>query len=309
MSSISDLRAKMKSMMIETESESSSSDRYWNITVDSAGNGSAVIRFLPSKDLTKSPYATTYTHWFTHPVTGKTYDAMSSSTFSKTGQDPMGEFNSWLWKKGEEDKVRSQKRQTKIYVNILVVKDPAKPENEGKVMIYRMGTKILDKIKAQLTPEFEEEPCNVFDIFSGKNLRLKCKNVSNYRNYDDSSFVDKVTAIAETDEEIERIYNQVYDVHQMFLDPTKNKSDDEKLQLMQGVFGRDPLFLEWMSATGKDVDVTPTKKAAPAISDDDDDIPPFDVEPKKAAKVEAKAPPKPSSSDSDIDDILSELGL
>lgn len=304
--SISDLRAKMKAMVIDTTSSDNTSDRYWNLTTDSAGNGTATIRFLPSKDLSKSPYVTVYSHWFDHPTTGKTYNEISSSTWKKN--DPVGDFNSWLWKKGDEDKAKSQKRQTKIYVNILVVKDPAKPENEGKVFVYRMGTKILDKIKAQLAPQDEDdEPMNAFDLFEGKNFRLRAKMLAGYRNYDDSTFADKVSPIADTDEEIEEIFGKVYDLHELFLDESKDKAYDDKLKIMSTVFGRDPLFQEWLEATGKSIELPEPTKAKKVVESDDDL--PWDEPETPKAKPKKEAPKIESTSDSEVDDILSELGL
>lgn len=315
--SASALREKMKQMMLQSdESESSGGgqrDRFWSLTVDSAGNGNATIRFLPGKDLSKLPYVTVYSHWFTHPVTGKTYDSVSSSTWKGTEQDPMGQFNSWLWKAGHEDKVRGQKRQTRLYANILVMNDPAKPENNGKVFVYRFGTKILDMIKEQLSPMDEDDsPVNVFDLWEGKDFRLKASNVANYRNYDKSSFSAKITPIANTDEMIEEIYSRVYDLEEMFLDQSKNKSDEEKLKIMVSTFGRDPLFLEWMEVSGHSLPTATTpKKAAKVVEEDDDELP-WDPEPtpKKAAS-KATEPPKPAKAaeSADVDDILASLGL
>ena len=316
--SASDLRAKMKQMMLQSEDSSESSggnrDRYWNVTVDSQGNGSATIRFLPGKDLSKLPYVTAYSHWFTHEVTGKTYEAMSSSTWKGVEQDPMGQFNSWLWKNGYEEKVRKQKRQTRLYANILVVNDPAKPENNGKVFVYRFGTKILEMIKSQLSPlDEEDDPVNIFDLFEGKNFRLKCGQVAGYRNYDKSSFTDKISAVAETDEEIEEIYSKVYDLEEMFLDQSKNKSDDEKLKLMSTTFGRDPLFLEWMQASGHSLPESTTPKKKAVVEDDEEELPwEEEVKPKAKPKVDVPKPKATSNSsdaDSSVDDILASLGL
>jgi hypothetical protein len=315
--SASDLRAKMKQMMLQIdeseESSNSNKDRFWNITVDSQGNGSATIRFLPGKDLSKLPYVTTYNHWFTHQVTGKTYEAMSSSTWKGLEQDPIGQYNAWLWKNGHEDVVRRQKRQTRLYANILVVNDPAKPENNGKVFIYKFGTKILEMIKAQLSPvDDEDDPVNVFDLFDGKNFRLKAGMVAGYRNYDKSSFSDKITAVADTDEEIEEIYSRVYDLEEMFLDKSKNKSDEEKLKLMASVFGRDPLFLEWMAASGHSLPEPPTPAKKKAVVEDDDELP-WETDstpaPKANPKVDVPKPKQTADADSSVDDILASLGL
>ena len=41
--------------------------------------------------------------------------------------------------------------------NIMVVKDPANPQNEGGVFLYKFGKKIFDKLMSAMQPEFEDE--------------------------------------------------------------------------------------------------------------------------------------------------------
>ena len=61
--------------------------------------------------------------------------------------DPVGELNRELWNSGrDEDKsvARAQKRKLSYYSNIYVVSDPAHPEIEGRVFLYKYGKKIFD---------------------------------------------------------------------------------------------------------------------------------------------------------------------
>jgi hypothetical protein len=144
----------------------------------------------------------------------------------------------------------------------------------------------------------------VFDLFEGQNFRLRSKEVAGYLNYDDSVFDSKITQVAQTDEEIEAIYSRVYELESMFLDKSKDKSYDQKLEIMRTVFGRDPLFAEWLTVTGNAV-----APAANNVTVDDEDEAPAPA--KKAAPVKKAAPAevKAESSDSDVDSILAELGL
>src|SRR5215510_10126379 len=60
-------------------------------------------------------------------------------------QDPVAEHNSLLWNRGtESDKAlaRDRKRKLVFISNICIIKDPLKPENEGKVFLFRYGKKI-----------------------------------------------------------------------------------------------------------------------------------------------------------------------
>jgi hypothetical protein len=138
-------------------------------------------------------------------------------------------MNTQLWNSGnEKDKetVRKQKRKLTYVSNILVVKDPAHPENEGKVFLYKYGKKIFDKIKDLAEPQFEDEKAvNPFDFWEGANFKLKIRNVEGYRNYDKSEF-ESPSAVSSDDSEIEKIWNMQSSLT-AFLEPRNFKSYEE----------------------------------------------------------------------------------
>lgn len=179
-------------------------DRFWRAEVDKSGNGYAVIRFLPAPQGEDVPWVRLWNHGFQGP--GGWYIENSLTTINQ--KDPAGELNSKLWNSGnEKDKeiARKQKRRLTYISNIYVVKDPAHPENEGKVFLFKFGKKIFDKLNEKMNPEFEDEkPVNPFDLWNGANFKLKIRNVEGYRNYDKSEF-DDVSALAEEDE-LEKIW-------------------------------------------------------------------------------------------------------
>ena len=163
-------------------------ERLWKPGVDKSGNGYAVIRFLPEPDGEDLPWAQVWSHAFQGP--GGWYIENSLTTLGQ--KDPVSEYNSLLWNNGTDagkDAARKQKRKLTYISNIYVVKDPANPQNEGKVMLYKYGKKIFDKLTAAMQPEFEdEEAIDPFDFWQGANFKLKAKNVAGYRNYDSSEF-------------------------------------------------------------------------------------------------------------------------
>tara|TARA_R110001606_G_scaffold97935_1_gene216133 strand:- start:2722 stop:3585 length:864 start_codon:yes stop_codon:yes gene_type:complete len=202
-------------------------EREWKPTVDSAGNGYAVIRFLPSPKGEELPWARIWNHGFQGP-TGKWYIENSLTTLN--ANDPVSELNSELWNSGVEankDIARKQKRRLAYYTNILVVKDPGNPANDGQVMLYKFGKKIFDKIKDVMQPEFEDEkPCNPFDFWEGTNFKLKIRQVEGYRNYDKSEFESTPQAVAESDDAIEAIWAKQHSLAEI-VDPKNFKSYDE----------------------------------------------------------------------------------
>ena len=169
------------------EKKSYGDDRLWKPSVDKAGNGFAILRFLPAAEGAELPWVRYWDHGFKGP-TGQWYIEKSLTSIGQ--QDPVSEHNSELWNTGIEankDTVRRQKRRLHYVVNALVVSDPANPQNEGKVMLYQFGKKIFDKIMDVMQPQFQDEdPINPFDFWAGANFKLKIRQVEGYRNYDKS---------------------------------------------------------------------------------------------------------------------------
>jgi hypothetical protein len=206
-------------------------NRFWKPEVDKAGNGYAVIRFLPSPKGEDVPFVRIFDHGFQGP--GGWYIEKSLTTIGK--DDPVSKINSSLWNSGIEankEVARKQKRRLNFISNIYVVSDPANPANEGKVFLYKYGRKIMDKINEAIHPEFEDEQSlNPFDLWEGADFKIKIRNVAGYRNYDKSEFASPAPLLNGDDEELEAIWGKEYGL-QEFIDPKNFKSYDElKAQL------------------------------------------------------------------------------
>lgn len=195
---------------IKEEKKSYTDDRFWKPEVDKTGNGYAIIRFLPQPDGEDLPWAKVWNHAFQGP-TGKWFIENCPTTTG--GKCPVCEENTKLWNSGiETDKTvaRNRKRKLSYYSNILVVSDSKRPENEGKIFLYKYGKKIFDKVMAAMQPEFEDEtPVNPFDLWEGANFKLKIRKVDGYWNYDKSEF-EMPTAVGPDDETREKIWKGEY---------------------------------------------------------------------------------------------------
>jgi len=250
-------------------------DRFWTPTIDKAGNGSAVIRFLPPANGEDTPFVRLWDHGFQGP-TGLWYIENSLTSLGK--QDPVSEYNSQLWNSGIEsnkDVVRKQKRRLYFVSNIYVVSDPGNPANEGKVFLYKYGKKIFDKLKDLMEPSFEDEdPVNPFDFWEGANFRMRIRNVEGYRNYDKSDFA-KPAALLNDDEELENIWKKQYKL-QEFLAPSNFKSYDELKTKLERVLGLDgttkaPSKAELLDEEDETPAPTFKSKEVAIATDDDDD--------------------------------------
>ena len=211
------------------KTDSSEQTDMWKPTVDKAGNGYAVIRFLPGPENSELPWVRYWDHGFKGP-TGKWYIEKSLTSLGQ--QDPLGEHNSKLWNSGnEEDRetVRKQKRRLHYVTNILVVSDPSAPDNEGKVFMYQFGKKIYDKIQDLMQPQFPgETPVDPFDLWNGADFQLKIRNVEGYRNYDRSEFKESSSLYDGDEVQLQAVLNQLHDIT-TFIDP-KNYKTYEQLQ-------------------------------------------------------------------------------
>jgi len=211
-------------------------DRFWKPEMDKTGVGSAIIRFLPAPEGDDVPWVKIYSHAFQGP--GGWYIENSLTTIGQ--KDPVSEHNRELWNSGsEKDKetVRKQKRKLSYYSNIYVVKDPAHPENEGKVFLYKFGKKIFDKILNAMQPEFEdEEPINPFDFWTGANFRLKIRKVEGYWNYDKSEF-DSPSALLNDDDALEAVWKKEYSLSAIIA-PDQFKSYEDLEKRLKYVLGQ-----------------------------------------------------------------------
>ena len=210
-------------------------DRLWKPEMDKSGNGSAVIRFLPAPDGEDLPWVKLFSHAFQGP--GGWYIENSLTTVG--GKDPVGDLNRSLWNSGNEtdkDVVRKQKRKLSFYSNIYVVKDPANPQNEGKVFLYKYGKKIHDKIVEAMQPEFDDEtPINPFDFWAGANFKLKLQKKDGFWNYDKSAF-DSPAPLLDDDDALEAVWKKQYSLT-AFTATDQFKTYDELKRRLDYVLG------------------------------------------------------------------------
>ena len=189
-------------------------------------------------------------------------------TMSQLADIPLFVFMRALGIESDKEIARKQKRKLQYYSNILVVSDSSNPENEGKVMLYKYGKKIFDKVMEAMQPQFEdEEPINPFDPWEGANFKLKIRKVDGYWNYDKSEF-DKSTKIG-NDEKIESVISKLYALSE-FLSDSNFKSYEELKKRLDTVL------------TGTQ---TASKPIAEVLDDEEEYKPSFSSSPSKMENV------------------------
>ena len=278
-SKLGSLTQKLVKEVEKMNTNGGTDDRLWKLEVDKSGNGYAVIRFLPAPDGEDLPFVKLYSHAF--KGSGGWYIENSLTTLGQ--KDPVSEFNTQLWNNGTDagkDAARRQKRKLTYVSNIYVVKDPANPENEGKVFLYKYGKKIFDKLTAEMQPEFEDETAiDPFDFWQGANFKLKAKNVAGYRNYDSSEFTAQ-SPLLDDDDALEALWKQENSL-QDFVAPDQFKSYDELKKRLGYVLGNTATVTQDEETVDEDNDrgsaeqlvtAAVTSKPSPVEDDEDDTL-------------------------------------
>ena len=164
----------------------------------------SIIRFIPWWENPK--HGSIQEKWVSYlidPVTnrGRYVDCPSSVGKPSPLQDIY-----WKLKKSEsvqEQKLADTFSRRHSYASLIqVIKDTHAPELEGKILVYRYGVKIWEKINAELNPVSDVvEKHDPFDILNGKAFALMITKQSGYNNYDQSRFIDKRIPLCFTKEE------------------------------------------------------------------------------------------------------------
>jgi hypothetical protein len=256
-SAIGKLVQAAEAVTTKTETKSYDDDRFWKPTRDKAGNGYAVIRFLPAKEGEDLPWVRYWDHGFKGP-TGLWYIENSLTTIGQ--DDPVSEMNSVLWNSGrDEDKATARDRKRRLHYasNILVVSDPANPHNEGKIFLYQFGKKIFDKIMDVMQPQFaDENPVNPYDFWEGADFKIKIRKVEGWVNYDKSEFSSAAPLYNGDEGQLEEVYNKLYSLAD-FTDPKNYKSYDELKAKLNKVLNID--------AGHASIDAAPMMESAPVV--------------------------------------------
>jgi hypothetical protein len=155
----------------------------------------SIIRFVtwwedPNHSITEK-----WVCWLVDPVTQRGRFVDCPSTIGKPS--PLQDMYFKL-KKNESVTMQKQadvfSRRHNFACVIQVIKDENNKELEGKLLVWRFGQKIHEKIMSELKPVIGD-PHNPFDLLNGKLFQLKIIKVAGFNNYDQSKFIDKVITL------------------------------------------------------------------------------------------------------------------
>lgn len=284
----------------------------------------ALIRFLPNvRNADKSKIKKSY-YWLEDPVSGEAFSVDCPAT---VGKKSILADTFWKLKKSQSarDQELSEKfsRNDSFYSLIQVLKDPNQPELEGKIMIFKFGIKINQKIETLLKPE-HVEPINPYDLFEGKMFALHIVKKQKWNNYDLCEFIGERTPlilegkpIQKTKEDMARVVEwlkanspelEKYDyrewteeTHDKVLNTIRNIIPDGRL--VEQIIGGGAKAGSKPAATASEQPAATVQSSKPATSFDDL----LSGTGTPAAKSEAAPEVKKSSAISNLDDLYNNL--
>jgi hypothetical protein len=280
-----------------------SDDRFYKLAKDKQGNGAALIRFLPDSE--KGMIQKLFKINTTITKNGKKRFVSEFSPSSIGQPCPFQEEWQKLWNAGDKDGAKQYGRGIKYVANIKVIKDPANPENEGKIFLYEMSGAMKDKIQNAVDPSESDralgaEPKQLFNPLQGNSFRLVAKRGANGQiNYDSSEVVNEVNSIYSTVEEaLEDIKANTYKLSDL-LKPESFMSYEELQNKMRWVTFAD---VETVTPTAAPL----TAEVAPAVAQVAE-VQPAAAAPAQPVEQPKPAQPAPAANTGSLDDLLNGL--
>lgn len=151
----------------------------------------AVVRFLPNpKDPANKSIITKYYAYIEHPTTQVKKNIDCPSTVGQP--DPIQNTFFALRNAAnpvlqENSKQFSRKQQSVSLIQVISCKSD--PSLVNKILVWKYGVKILEKLNQEMNPPMGEGH-NPFNLFTGRPFSVQVKEVSGFPNYDACQFFD-----------------------------------------------------------------------------------------------------------------------
>lgn len=156
------------------------------------GKYSAIIRFVPWVGDPSKSLMEKYISWLYNPTTQERRCVDNPRTWGE-GRNPITDTFFLCQRTNRPDiqemgkKCISTRQQFTSLVQII--RDNEHPELQGKILVWKFGKTIYDKIENEQNPQIGVGT-NPFDPIHGRYFSLVITIVSNFPNYDQCSFVD-----------------------------------------------------------------------------------------------------------------------
>jgi len=266
-------------------------------------NNTYVVRLLPNLKSTQNTFYHYFHHMWKSVITNQTVATLCPSTYGE--RCPIDEYRSKIYRTKDDaqiEDIRPISRNENWLVNVLVVKDPTNPENEGTVKILRCGKQLFKIINSAISGDDAEEfGAKVFSLGEdGCSLRIKVEeNEGGYPSYVSSRFLSPGPLPFQVIEE--NIYDQVFTLEDVF----EKKSYEEVKHLLDVHFlGNEHEQTTELSSENRHVEESVLRNSVETPSEDPiNTIDPADITTSTGSDEKSAS----SKIDQDVEDILKNL--
>lgn len=276
----------------------SSAGQFSNIMSFPAGH-TYTLRLIPNVE---NPEKSLFHHWvhgWNSKASGSYMSFLGLQTFGD--RDPISELRWKLWKSWKEANPKAENKEYKAeitqkeqwLVNVYVIDDPAKPDNNGTVKILRMGPQLKKIIDDATEGERSDElGWDIFDPTKGHDFKIVADKKGEYTTFE-RSFITTKSKTALDEEEIDKICESLHDLEAVY----SVKTYDELQEVLNEHF-----FVGEEKEERKPLKQVKKEVVSAKDEDEDDDIPMFHEKSKAVSKKQV------IEEDSDeIDDLLAGL--
>lgn len=270
---IEELRAHQKKSAEGTVSatnkeEKKKDERFWEPTLTDKDNkiSRAIIRPISCVASEDQNVVVQTTHFI--KKNNRYYTCVCPKTAGKGAKCPICE-RYWSKPYGERDAILKPKK--KWIMNIYVIDDSGKPENNGKTFLWACPKTVWDKIEAARTEQYESDRIeNIFDLWEGANILVRTKDKAGYMNYEDSTIRSKSSLfpeLAENDPKYIQVAESAYPLKE-FIDAGKTKTYAELSEMLNEIDG----------LVDTSIDTKPSNFIkTQSLKEDEDDFEPVDL--------------------------------
>ena len=226
----------------------------WKLTVDQkTKEGTAVIRFLQPSDLEGMEEWPTFVTISNHFIKrdGKFYvENCTGGTHKNYDGCPVCQWRNaqgWDWSNESDKKVARETGtgiNTSYWANIMVIKDPANPDNDGKVFKYKFTNTVLKMIISAQKGDEEvgEAPIVITDFDHGANFLVRSTKKDKFGTLETSKFQAPSPLPGIDTPEVQKVILEGMQDLRTIVAPTQFKPFDElkkKFDKIMGIRGGD----------------------------------------------------------------------
>jgi len=275
----------------------SSGGQFSNIMSFPAGN-TYTLRLIPNVE---NPEKSLFHHWvngWNSKATGSYMSYIGLQTFGD--RDPISELRWKLWKNWKEANPKAENKEYKAeiaqkeqwLVNVYVINDPVKSENNGTVKILRMGPQLKKIIDDATEGERSDElGWDIFDPTKGHDFKIVAEKKGEYTTFE-SSFITTKSKTVLDEEEIDKICESLHDLEADY--PVKTYDELQEVLNEHFFVGEEKEERKPLKQAKKEV----------VVDEDEDDIPMVHVKSKAVSTPKKKVV---EDDNDEIDDLLAGL--